>query len=149
MEELRVSVLGPVEASRGGRSLDLGGPQQRALLALLAVGPGMVMPIEALIDGLWPDDPPASAGKVVQTYVSRLRRVLGEEAIERRGAGYLLRLAPESEGLFRFEQVTAARRFGEGLALWRGPALAEVAGLPGLRVEAERLEELRLGALEE
>jgi predicted ATPase/DNA-binding SARP family transcriptional activator len=149
MVGVEVSLLGPVEATRSGRAVDLGGPQQRALLALLALRAGRVVPVGSLIDALWPESPPASAGKVVQTYVSRLRKTLGEEAIERRGAGYLLRLAPEAVDLVQFERLSAEGRFAEALALWRGPALADLAGLPRLQAEAERLEELRLQALEE
>jgi predicted ATPase/class 3 adenylate cyclase len=149
MGAVEVSLLGPVEATRSGRALDLGGPQQRALLALLALRAGRVVPVEALVDGLWPQRPPASAAKIVQGYVSKLRRSLGAAAIERRGQGYLLRVPAEAVDRLRFEQLTQAGRFAEGLALWRGPALADVAGLPGLRVEAERLEELRVQALEE
>jgi class 3 adenylate cyclase len=146
---VEISILGPVEAARCGRAVDLGGPQQRALLALLAIRGGAIAPVDTLIDALWPDDPPASAAKIVQTYVSRLRKVLGEEAIERRGGGYALRAARESLDLFQFEDLAAADRPAEALALWRGPALADLAALPALRLEAERLEELRLAALEQ
>jgi predicted ATPase/DNA-binding SARP family transcriptional activator len=149
MGGIAVSVLGPVEAHRAGRSVDLGGPQQRALLALLALRAGSLVPFEAIVDALWPDAPPPSAGKVVQTYVSRLRRALGAEAIVRRGSGYTLIVDRESLDLLRFQELTAAGKHEEALALWRGPALADVATLPGLRPEAERLEELRLHAIEE
>src|SRR5262245_38346303 len=111
MRELEVRVLGPVEASRAGRPIDLGRPQQRALFALLSVRPGTVVPIETLIDALWPNDPPGSAEKVVQTHVSRLRRVLGEEMIGRRGRGYALRLQGSSLDLAEFERLSAEGRF--------------------------------------
>ena len=66
MGAVEVSLLGPVEATRSGRAVDLGGPQQRALLALLALRAGRVVPVEALVDRLWPERPPASADKIVQ-----------------------------------------------------------------------------------
>ncbi len=88
---LEISILGPFEVSRAGRRVELGPPQQRALLALLALRPGSIVPLDAIVDALWGDDPPASATKVVQTYVSRLRRVLGAAAIESRDGGYALR----------------------------------------------------------
>jgi DNA-binding SARP family transcriptional activator/class 3 adenylate cyclase len=143
---VEISALGALEASRDGRAVDLGGPQQRALVGLLAVRLGMHVPVDSIIDALWPDGPPPSAAKIVQTYVSRLRRRLGDETIERRGSAYALRTALDVQ---RFEELAAAGRFVEALALWRGPALADVADVPGLRVEAERLEELRLRVLEE
>jgi len=148
-EEIRIAILGPVEAARGGRALELGGRQQRALLGLLAVRGGAVVPVDAIVDALWPDDPPPSATKVVQTYVSRLRKALGDEAIERRGPGYALRVDRDSLDVLRFEELAERGRLEEALALWRGPALVDVADVPALRVEAERLEEVRVRALEE
>ena len=150
MDTFELRVLGPVEAVRDGRQVDLGRPQQRAVLGILAVRWGTVVPVETLIDALWPNDPPSSAEKVVQTHVSRLRKALGEEAtIERRGGGYLLRVPSESLDLFRFEELQSEGRLAEALALWRGPALADVASVPGMRADADRLDELRLCAWEE
>ena len=142
-----ISILGPVEAVRDGNRVDLGAPQQRALLALLATSRGPT-PLETIIDTLWPDDPPASAAKVVQTYVSRLRKALGEDTIERRGGGYALTTPPTSIDAVRFEQLVREGAFHEALALWRGPALADLGNMPGLAAEAARLEEERLGVLE-
>ena len=142
-----ISILGPVEAVRDGNRVDLGAPQQRALLALLATSRGPT-PLETIIDRLWPDDPPASAAKVVQTYVSRLRKALGEDTIERRGGGYALTTPPTALDAVRFEQLVREGAFHEALALWRGPALADLGNMPGLAAEAARLEEERLGVLE-
>ena len=130
----------------GGRSVDLGTPQQQALLAFLALR-AEVVSVDAIVDALWPDDPPASAEKVVQTYVSRLRRELGDDALERRGRGY--RLDVSEVDVRRFERLASERRLADALELWRGSALADVAHLPALRIEADRLEELRLRAVEE
>jgi DNA-binding SARP family transcriptional activator/DNA-binding beta-propeller fold protein YncE len=146
---VQISVLGAVEATSDGRAIDLGSPQQRTLLALLAVRAGAVVPVEAIIDALWPDDPPASAAKVVQTYVSRLRKSLGDSVIERRGNGYALSRGSVEVDSLRFDQQVQAEEYNAALDLWRGPALADVTAAPPLRQEAERLEELRLRAMEE
>jgi DNA-binding SARP family transcriptional activator len=148
-QTVTVSILGPLDAKRDGQEIDLGTPQQRALLALLAVRRGEVVPVDVIVDTLWSRAPPPSAGKTVQTYVSRLRKALGDEAIERRGAGYALRLTGEGLDLARFEELAAAGQLTEALALWRGPAFADLQDVEGLRIEADRLEELRLRALEE
>jgi DNA-binding SARP family transcriptional activator len=68
-----VRLLGPVQAVRGGRELSLGGPKQRAVLALLLLEPGRVVPTDALIEELWRGDPPAGAAKTLRSYLSRLR----------------------------------------------------------------------------
>jgi DNA-binding SARP family transcriptional activator/DNA-binding beta-propeller fold protein YncE len=142
---VEIRLLGALDAIRDGQPVDLGPPQQRALLALLALHSNEVVPADAVVDALWPEGPPASVTKVIQTYVSRLRKVLGEDAIERRGGGYAL--GPDaSVDAVRFERLLAEGRPAEALALWRGPALA---GVPALSREAERLEELRLRALED
>ena len=143
---LEISVLGPVEVARAGRRGELGPPQQRALLALLALRPGSIVPLDAIVDALWPDDPPASATKVVQTYISRLRRLLGPEAIESRDGGYVLHVPRDSVDAARFEDLIAAGRASDALALWRGPALA---GLDSLPFDRQRLEELRRRAVED
>ena len=143
-----ISILGPVEATRDGERVDLGAPQQRALLALLATSRGPT-PLDTIVDTLWPDDPPASAAKIVQTYVSRLRKSLGEDTIDRRGGAYALRTPPAEVDAVRFEQLAREGAFGEALALWRGPALADMGSVPGLAAEAARLDEARLDVLEQ
>jgi YVTN family beta-propeller protein len=140
---VQVSILGAVEATLEGDSVDLGSPQQRTLLALLAIEAGRPVSVDRIVDALWPENPPPSAGKTIQTYVSRLRRALGDDAIERRGNAYVLRAEVDAQ---QVDALVAQRRFADALALWRGPALADV---PGLREERERLEELRLRTLEE
>ena len=138
-----VRVLGPLECEVDGRPVDLGPPQQRGLLALLALRSPEVVPMASIVDALWPVDPPATANNVVQTYISRLRKILGDAVVLRRGAGY--RLDAANVDAARFEQLLKRDDLSAALALWRGPALADLAGL---REEAERLEELRLLALE-
>ena len=83
-------ILGPLEAAVDGQPARLGGPKQRAALVLLLCHPNTVVPASRLVDGLWGDDPPGSAANLVQGYVSGLRKALGKEAIDTRGAKVLL-----------------------------------------------------------
>jgi DNA-binding SARP family transcriptional activator len=159
---LQYRVLGPLEAWVEGRRVALGAPRQRALLALLLTEPNRVVPISRLVDTLWGEEPPASAANLVQGAVSGLRKALGREAIETRGAGYAVRVEAEALDLERFERLAhaggvalaegdfdqAAALLGEALRLWRGPALADLADEEGLGPVAARLDEVRLLALE-
>ena len=104
MSQLRFAVLGPVRAWRGESELDLGSPQQRAVLAVLLLAEGRQVPASVLVDALWGDEPPKAATGTVRTYVSHLRRCLridaaggGEEVIESVGAGYALPVAPAAD----------------------------------------------------
>ncbi|MGL6279557.1 MAG: BTAD domain-containing putative transcriptional regulator, partial [Gaiella sp.] len=144
----RISILGDVAASTSRGPVDVGSQQQRALLALLATSAGPVAS-DSIVDALWPDAPPASAGKIVQTYVSRLRKALGQEAIETRGRGYALSLPADAVDADAFRRLAREGRPAEALALWRGPALADVRDLPALALEADRLESERLSVLEQ
>ena len=108
---MQLHVLGPVEANADGRSLPLGGPKPRAVLAMLGLEANRTVTADHLIEGLWGEHPPASAAKMVQNYVWRLRTVLGEDAgaqILTRGRGYELRIDPESVDVRRFERLLAA-----------------------------------------
>ena len=155
-------ILGPVEAVVDGARVALGAPKQRALLALLLVNRRRVVPAEQLIDGLWGEQPPASALQSLQVYVHGLRRALGGERIETAGRGYRAVVAEEELDLDRFERVLergraaleagrpddAAEDFREALSIWHGSALADLPDEARRAAEAERLEELRLTALE-
>src|SRR5712692_381981 len=155
-------VLGSVEVRTDGRALALGGPKQRALLALLLLNANGVVSRDRLIDALWGERAPATAQRSLDSYVSRLRTLLGPDRIERHPPGYLLRVGPGELDLARFEGLleqgraaaaagdatTARDLLGEGLGLWRGRALADLDSEPALGAEAERLEERRLLALE-
>jgi DNA-binding SARP family transcriptional activator/class 3 adenylate cyclase len=160
-------ILGPLEARIDGRELPLGGTKQRALLALLLLHRNEVVSTDRLIDGLWGEQPPATAAKVVQVYVSRLRRLLGPAGQGRgrlvtRPPGYLLQLDPDELDLDRCERLVeeagramaagdpaaAAAALRRALALWRGPPLADLAFEPFAQAAAVRLEEQRLAALE-
>jgi WD40 repeat protein/DNA-binding SARP family transcriptional activator len=150
---MHVSILGPLEASVEGRPLVLGAGKPRALLAILALHAGEPLSTERLIDGLWGERPPASATKLVQLYVSQLRKALGAAgdgaAIVTRGHGYELDVAPDEVDVGRFERLVATGAPREALALWRGRPLDDVAGEPFAAPEIRRLEELRLSALEQ
>jgi predicted ATPase/DNA-binding SARP family transcriptional activator len=154
-------ILGPLEVLDGERVIAFEAAKQRALLAVLLLHANGVVPRERLIDELWGERPPATAAKVVQAYVSQLRRRLGRDAIATRGPGYLLRVDEDAVDATRFrrlvaegrrlatsaEQEPAAHAYRAALALWRGPALADVVVESFARNEIERLEEERLGAL--
>jgi predicted ATPase/DNA-binding SARP family transcriptional activator len=154
-------VLGSLEALDGDRRLDLGTPRQRALLAFLLLHANEVVSTDRIVDELWPEGAPASAPKIVQVYVSHLRKALGvaREVLVRRGPGYVLRVETGELDLSRFEELVerAAREeppakaetLREALALWRGETLEEFAYESFVQTEAARLEELRLLALEE
>ena len=149
---MELRVLGPVEARVDDQPVGIGAGKPRALLAMLALHAGSPVSAERLIDGLWGDDPPATAHKLVQGYVSQLRKALaasGDGAeIVTRGRGYELRLPGGEVDARRFEQLVAAGLPRDALALWRGPPLDDVATEPFAGLEVHRLEELRLTTLE-
>jgi predicted ATPase/DNA-binding SARP family transcriptional activator len=156
-------ILGPLELVDGGRPVTLNARKQRALLLCLLLRANEAVPTDGLIDALWGEDAPSSAAKLVQVYVSQLRRSLGDGAIETRPPGYLIRVAPEQLDAARFERLLAEGRgamaaanatlaaslFRRALALWRGPALEAIDDADFAAAEAGRLEELRLACLEE
>ena len=161
-------VLGPLEVIADGRTVALPAAKHRALLASLLVRANQTVPADGLIDAIWAGEPPASAAKTLQTYVSQLRRELEPTAagdwqtLRTVEGGYRLHVDPDRLDASRFERLAADGRralnrvepasaaawLREGLALWRGPAYGELAGAPVARAEAARLEELRLAALE-
>jgi DNA-binding SARP family transcriptional activator len=171
VNELAFLVLGPLEIVAGDRVLQVSAPRQRALLASLVLRANQPVPVERLVGELWGDDPPDKARVALRMAVVRLRRLLaasdpdggqGARLVTSAG-GYLLQIDPDQVDAFRFERMAAsgraalaegdaeeaARRLGAALALWRGPALAGVLATTVVAAEAERLELLRLGALED
>jgi WD40 repeat protein/DNA-binding SARP family transcriptional activator len=161
-------VLGPLEVRADGKRLALGGPKQRALLAILLLSADRVVSRDRLIDELWADDPPAAARHALDVNVSRLRKALGansngDSVLVTRAPGYVLSVAAGELDLWRFERLVedgrqaleagdpdaAARSLREAERLWRGRPLADLEFEPFARVEVERLEELRLAAAEE
>lgn len=162
---MEIGILGALEAREGGRTLPLGGTKQRAVLAMLLLHVNQVVAADFLVDGLWGEAIPDSAANVMQTYVSRLRGILGSSGIGDTGfggvrrcpPGYLLALDPERFDLYRFERLAregtqqlstepeaAATTLQAALGLWRGPALAEFGDLPFAVPEKHRLGEERL-----
>ena len=161
---LEVRVLGPVEVVGETGPVRLPGQKHRRLLASLVVHAGSTVASDVLIETLWDGTPPSSAAKLVQVYVSQLRKALpGALSIETRGRGYALVLDPRLLDTARFERLLAdgaqARRegnperalsvLGRALALWRGQAYGEFGYEEFARAEAERLEELRMLTVEE
>jgi class 3 adenylate cyclase/tetratricopeptide (TPR) repeat protein len=155
-------VLGSLEVLDGsGQRVPLGGTRQQTVLGSLLLRAGRTVPLARLVDELW-DQPPETAAKTVQVYVSRLRRLLSPGAIESRAGGYALLIDGDRLDLTQFERLAdegrtalsaaecerAASLLRQALALWRGPALGGLTA-EALRREAERLEESRLEALED
>jgi DNA-binding SARP family transcriptional activator len=161
---LEFRILGPLEVVRDGASLEFRGSRERALLALLVLNANRAVSAERLAEDLWGDALPDGAAGTLRAYLSRVRRGLGDAGglIVTRGSGYLLQVEPGTIDAARFAALVAQgrwqaaegdhRRAGEtlreALALWRGPALADVADAPSARAEAASLEEARLAALE-
>jgi len=159
---VEIRVLGPIELGGATGALPLTAEKQRRLLAALVVRAGEACSTDGLLDVVWGASPPASADKLLQVYVSQLRRLLHPAAIRRRGASYTLELNRTFVDAMRFERLLregqAAVRAGNpalavsllvrGLAFWRGPAYGELGYEEFARGEAARLEELRLVALE-
>jgi DNA-binding SARP family transcriptional activator len=142
-------ILGPLEVIEDGRALDIGGQKQRALLAVLLLHANEPVSTGLLIEALWEDGPPETAQKALQVYVSQLRKIVGRERLETRPPGYLLRVAPADLDLIRFETLRKEGRYGEALAEWRGPALADFSFERFAQGEASRLESERLACVEE
>jgi DNA-binding SARP family transcriptional activator/ABC-type transport system substrate-binding protein len=158
-------LLGPLEVGKDGEQLALGGPKQRAILAILLLHANTVVPRGRLLADVWGERTPGSEHSL-DVHLSRLRKTLasGEEGnvLIRRGGGYLLRVEAGSLDLVRFEQhidageralaeghpAEAAKLLDEGLGLWRGEPLAEIPDAPFVRAETSRLSERRLVALQ-
>jgi DNA-binding SARP family transcriptional activator len=152
-------LLGPLEVVGDDGPLPLGGMRQRALLAALLLRAGQVVPTERLVDDLWGEEAPRTATTSLQNGVSALRKLLGPDVLETRSPGYVLRVSADQIDSVRFEQLLADARSAapvecaatlrRALALWRGPALADLTFDDFAQSEIRRLEELRLVAREE
>lgn len=160
---MRFGVLGPLEVRRGEVLLDVRGPQERALLALLLTAPGRVFSVTEIVDGLWGDQAPTQADRTVQSYVSRLRRNLPDDGpclVVTLSPGYRVDVEPALVDAERFRALALRghRALAEGraaeagstlrhaLSLWRGEAYGEFRA-PFALIERTSLEELRLAAL--
>ncbi|WP_458243411.1 AfsR/SARP family transcriptional regulator [Streptomyces sp. MAI_2237] len=159
MDPVRYRILGTAQALRpDGSPVPVGGARLRALLTVLALRPGRTVPVRLLVDEVWDGDPPADAPGALQALVGRLRRALGADTVASADGGYRLTAAPDDVDLHRFERLTGegTRALSDGdpakatvvlddaLALWHGPALAD---LPDRAAEAARWEARRLDAL--
>ncbi|MHA5051778.1 BTAD domain-containing putative transcriptional regulator [Streptomyces sp. SD15] len=159
---MRFGILGPLDIrTEDGSPVDPGGPRPRALLTLLLLQAGRTISTERLTDCLYGAAPPAGAVNALQSQVSRLRKRLGPHTeIEAGPTGYRLAVSPDAVDAHRFERLSreghaaltqgdhtgAAAVLREALALWRGPALAD---LPDAHAQVSRLEELRLAAVQD
>jgi len=142
-------ILGPLELIADGQPIELAGQKQRALLAVLLLEANRVVSADRLIEALWSGRPPDTAAKALQVYVSQLRKLLDKDRLETKPPGYLLRVEEGELDVDRCRALAAAGRPGDALALWRGPPLADFAYDLFAQAEIGRLEELRLGWLEE
>ncbi|MFE3953781.1 BTAD domain-containing putative transcriptional regulator [Nocardia sp. NPDC059091] len=160
---MRIAILGPLEVVAGDRPVPVAGTRLRGLLIRLALDPGRPVSVGALVEAVWPERIPARPEHALHELVSRLRRALPDEVRIRSGAGgYRLEVSALSVDAYRFERLVrgglvngergdherSIALLREGLALWRGPALADVADLPFAAPAATRLEELRVSATE-
>jgi predicted ATPase/DNA-binding SARP family transcriptional activator len=157
-------ILGPVGIGEPGTDADIGGPRERALLARLIISANHVVGADAIADALWSGAPPPHYAGTLRVYISRLRRALGSAAgsLVTQPPGYRLTLDQTQLDAYAFERLAAAGQaqlqagrpaaaaelLSQALALWRGPALADVADEPFARAYAARLEESRLAATE-
>jgi DNA-binding SARP family transcriptional activator/tetratricopeptide (TPR) repeat protein len=156
MHGVEVRLLGPVEVLANGRAVEPGPVQQRTVLAALAVDAGRLVPLEVLIDRVWGDAPPPSVRSGIYSHMARLRRMLVPAGgLLRRPGGYLLDVPPEAVDLHRFRTLSQAARtgpapdagkLGTALDLWRGPALAGLAG-DWVAATRERLGQQRVEAV--
>src|ERR671930_296947 len=168
MSRLEFRILGPLVLRVDGAPIPVGGPKQRALLALLLLSANRVVSRERLIDELFPDQGVESADHALRNQVSRLRKILSPVATDEPRLvalppGYLLRVEPGELDLDRFERLVAqgresvvagdpaaaAEAFHEAERLWDGRPLADLEFEPFAQVDVERLDELRLAAVEE
>ncbi|MEV1286159.1 BTAD domain-containing putative transcriptional regulator [Micromonospora sp. NPDC049679] len=166
--DVTFGVLGPVEVQAPGNPPAELPPSVRALLARLVLAAGRVVSVDSLTDALWGEDLPADATNALQIRVSKLRRALvaagvGGDILATRAPGYQLAVPNDAVDAHRFERLVNVARtaaatgeiasglgsFDKALALWRGPALADVGETEWASAESARLEELRLGAVED
>ena len=156
-------LLGPLAVLVDGRPLAVGGPKQRAALAMLLLNANVPVSRDRLLEAVWGEEPPTGARRSLDSYLSRLRGLLGEDRVVRQAAGYVLRVRPGELDLERFDALVeqaavrsaaddahaASAELRTALALWRGAALGDLASEPVGRGHVHELEERRLHALEQ
>jgi DNA-binding SARP family transcriptional activator len=165
---MEIRLLGPVEVVSAHGAVPIGSAKQRALLAFLALQPSRLVTNDALIDGLWGEEPPDGTVKALRFHISRLRAILRQadaaDTLQTRPHGYSLAIAEDTVDVACFERALACARAArsegaaptavsaalrDALGLWTGPALADIDGAPFVVGERRRLEELRLTATED
>ena len=157
---MRISVLGPVGVERDGEFVNVGGPQQRRLLAFLVVHRGHTVSTDRLVDALWPDGAaPDGAARSMRTYMSRLRSVLPDTAVISQGSGYMLDLDHVELDVQEFDSLIEAaermlpdqqvERYDAALSLWRDVPFGEFSDEWWALAEASRLTECRILAQED
>jgi YVTN family beta-propeller protein len=163
---LEIRLLGPVEVTISERPLAFGRRKQRALVAVLALNANRVVSTDRLLDALWGERPPPTAAVALYGLISALRKRLepdGADLLVTKAPGYVLEIPPAQIDLGRFELLvaegrralaageseTASARLAEALTLWRGTPLQDLEALPFAQTEIARLEELRLGVVED
>ena len=159
---MEFKILGPLEVIDDGRAIQVGGRKQRAVLAVLLLHANEVVSRGRLIEAVWGERAPPTAQRSLDSYVSRLRALLGQDRVVRQAPGYLLHVEPGELDLALFERLVsnaleqrptnpqaALSELSDALALWRGPALADLLEEPFAQIEAARLEEQRVHAEEE
>lgn len=160
MSRPMVRVLGPIDVWSAFGSTSAGGPRQRALLAALALAAGRAVSIDQLVEIVWERAPPRTAANTLQSYVSGLRHVLGDDAVIRADHSYELDLDVVDIDAIEFDRLVRAadsarddpeRRWSlcrDALGLWRGRPFGDLADTESFELEAYRLDELRLLAME-
>jgi DNA-binding SARP family transcriptional activator len=159
---VKFSILGPLEISDGNQRPQLCPFKQRVVLGLLLCRANRVVPVSALMEALWEDEPPRTAHKNLQVYVSAVRRMLGQAAGDNTGArllyrppGYVIRLSADELDSLRFQDLvqagrraaragdaaTAADLLSQAMRLWRGPVLPELASVAAIAADADKLNE--------
>ncbi len=157
---VRFAILGPLEVRRNGQLIEIGGQRLRALLTLLLLDAGRVVPVDVLVAGVWEDRPPAAVGNALQALVSRLRATIDRGLVVADASGYRLAVSPDQVDVHLFTRLAregrraldggdaagAARVLSEALDLWRGAPLTD---LPCNGAEVARLAELRIATTED
>lgn len=159
--DTQVLILGPLVVEREGQPVSVGGHQAKVTLATLVLGLNHAVPSDHLAWALWRDTPPPTAHDTIQSYISKLRHVLGSESIEREEDSYVLVAEPEQVDACRFERLVrqaeqlivsdpeaASDLCRRALGEWRGPVLGALGDEDFAHLEAIRLSELRLLAIE-
>ena len=157
-----VSILGELDVRSGAERVVIDARAARAVLEMVALEAGEIVPQETLVDAVWGEDPPSSAAKTLQSHVSRLRRVLPPELIETVDGGYRLAMSPQEVDAHRLDALlgdarhavnvgnhrVAARLLDDAVTLWRGPPLVDLADGPLRRGWLARLEAIHQAAID-